>query len=149
RYSVGTRTLQIDQALPWVLINYVDFHGLLTVALPLWATARLRRVALNERFGAPKKEGKVRQWFGRPAVGKWPVLWKEVFVERGIRWHWLARIFVALLVALSFLPVGLIFYYVYFEMPSYGSAYSYFGGQAEIFGREMNVWVRFVGPMVA
>src|SRR5262249_36879833 len=41
---------------------------------------------------------------GRPAVGRWPMVWKETRRGAGLRFNWFGRLLVAALVVSSFLP---------------------------------------------
>src|SRR5262249_49426984 len=104
----ATRTNTLGTELPKILSAYALFHGCIAVAMPLWAAARLRRIALQETFEKPKELPASTRLFGRPRIGQSPMLWKEVFAEPGLRSNWLVRIALGVLVLASFIPVGFI-----------------------------------------
>jgi ABC-type transport system involved in multi-copper enzyme maturation permease subunit len=55
-----------------------------------------RRVAKSRRLG----------W--RPGIGRWPMVWKELFIESGFRLNWFGSIAALGLVFVSLIPVGFI-----------------------------------------
>jgi ABC-type transport system involved in multi-copper enzyme maturation permease subunit len=136
----------VDKVLPELLAGYAIFHGLVAIGMPLWATARLRSVAMSEHETRPRKKKMAAlptRVIRRPRVGRYPMLWKEVFAEPGMRLLWLGRIAVALVVLGSFAPAILIFYFTIIDPP---------GGQVpslKNLGEGMMVWVRGVGPVAA
>jgi ABC-type transport system involved in multi-copper enzyme maturation permease subunit len=95
----------LDVALPEVLTRYLLFHGVLAAACGLWATARVRGIALKETYARVKKLPLVWRLLGRPRVGGHPMLWKELFADSGLRFNWLGRVLAAVLVVASFVPV--------------------------------------------
>jgi ABC-type transport system involved in multi-copper enzyme maturation permease subunit len=142
--TVGPSGGTVDKVLPELLTGYAVFHGLVAVVMPLWATARLRSVAMSEHESKPRKSRNPTlptRVLRRPRVGSHPMLWKEIFAEPGMRLHWLGRIAVALVVLGSFAPAFLIFYFTILDPP---------GGGASSFqhlSEGMNIWVRIVGPV--
>jgi ABC-type transport system involved in multi-copper enzyme maturation permease subunit len=124
-----------------VLRDYALFHGVVILLGLLTAMLRVRRAMLAEG-NVQRKHLALRHrllFGGRPAIKDQPVLWREIYSARGNRLHWLARIVLFALVALSFLPP--IFIYAN-------------SSDALFFGREfqswmMNMWVRTVGTLVA
>lgn len=95
----------------WVRVGeYAGFHLTVGVLLTLWAMARLRAVYLKQADGPDtgRKRGQART--ARRAFADWPMIWKEVVVERGIRFRRLGRIIVLLLVVGSLAPLGMIYY---------------------------------------
>jgi len=74
------------------------------------------------------------------------MIWKELFVERGFRLHWLAKVIVALLVLSSFLPVIGIVWSLWDELNgSYGYRRGWSYDPWQEFREAMNIWARFVG----
>jgi ABC-type transport system involved in multi-copper enzyme maturation permease subunit len=66
-----------------------------------------------DREDRPRRRRRVVHHSRKPVVGRYPMIWKEVFAEGGLRLNALGRIFAGVLVAASFLPtVGIIWYYV-------------------------------------
>src|SRR5438132_692695 len=88
----------LSDTLPNLLRNYAIFHGLIAVICSTWAVARLRGVALKQTYGKVKKPPLAVRLIGRPGIGGYPMLWKEIFAEGGVRLNWLGRIIVGLLV---------------------------------------------------
>jgi ABC-type transport system involved in multi-copper enzyme maturation permease subunit len=140
------RGLNVD-ALPSALGKYALFHGLFAAACAAAATALLRRASLKET-GAPRVAA--RRWrFWHPGVGEWPMLWKEIWLERFARRRLLLLVAMLVLVLLSFLPVFMMLQ-DYLSQSAYGGrGYGYYWDPWEHLGREMNVWVRSVGMLVA
>jgi ABC-type transport system involved in multi-copper enzyme maturation permease subunit len=142
---------KLETVLPGVLFKYAVFHGLVAVALPVWATARLRAVALKEGYGKVHRLPLVARLLGRPRVGPRPMLWKELFAEPGLRFNWIGRLITFGLVAASFLPVPFIL--KDFDDALYSTSDRRFmgpyGDPWYLLGEEMNVWVRIVGSLVA
>jgi ABC-type transport system involved in multi-copper enzyme maturation permease subunit len=127
-----------SSAAPALLSKYALFHAIVTVVFVGWAVFRLRSVALRQTFATVRKPGVWHRL--RPPVGDLPMLWKEVSVEGGIRLNWVAAGLVAFLFFLSLVPAAdmIIDYLV-----------SQRGWGFDWLAREMNVWVRVVGTMVA
>jgi ABC-type transport system involved in multi-copper enzyme maturation permease subunit len=141
----------ITSTLVWGLLRpFGIFHLTLAAVSVLGSMAQLRRAALTP----PKPPPKRRTWFGLgrkrrlPPVGNYPMLWKEIFAERGFRIHVLLRILFILLVILSVLPLLMIF--VTF-VEEYGSGYGtrYGLDPWKMLAEEINVYVRIVGMLVA
>jgi ABC-type transport system involved in multi-copper enzyme maturation permease subunit len=130
----------LSTTVPGLLRNYAIFHGLVAVGFTALAVARLRAVAIKQGE-AKSGRGVWRLWRRRPRVGSVPMVWKEVFVEGGFRFHWLGAVILLVMVALSLLPVALIFYYNFFN--EWGP-----GTWKDLAG-PMNVYVRTAGTVVA
>jgi ABC-type transport system involved in multi-copper enzyme maturation permease subunit len=146
------RAGRLDLLLPDLLRDYAIFHLGLALINGIVAVVRLRSSAIAHGESKPLVRQSSRSSHQRPAVGDEPILWKELYVERGPRLHWLGRILIALLVAASFLPIGFIFYHQVFEsnrirgnwlVAGWGSRSSW-----EEMAIHMNVWVRLVGSLV-
>src|SRR6266851_9603208 len=93
----------IADMLPAVLRDYALFHGCVALVCTGWAVLRLRALALKQSYGKAQKMPWQTRFWGRPAVGSRPMLWKELFVESGLRFNSLGRILVGVLVLASFI----------------------------------------------
>jgi len=147
------------------------FHALVIGLLVTWAGLRLRPIALRQTFGsqrrsffrrrrqpppsdvAPKEKPRRKKPVAevtRPEIGDSPVLWKEVFVDTGLRLAGLGRIIVIALVAMSFVPVGFIFYFTMID-PSGGrpSGPWWSSDRWGDFAQGMNAFVRVTGTVVS
>jgi ABC-type transport system involved in multi-copper enzyme maturation permease subunit len=126
----------VGDPLPSLLRDYAIFHGVVAFACSGWAVARLRVIALREtEVRKAARRGALRD---RPAVGDTPMMWKEIHAEPKMRFGWLGRGLLGILMISSFLPA----WYILMEDRSYAWGRDYLG-------REMNVWVRIVGTAVA
>jgi ABC-type transport system involved in multi-copper enzyme maturation permease subunit len=108
-----------EQDLPGRLGRYAAVHLGLGLACLGWSMARLRTAALRETTRAPKA-GLMGRLLRRPAVGRFPMIWKEVFVEGGLRLGTTGRIVLGLLFLSSFLPIALYLCIYRFGGPYYG-----------------------------
>jgi hypothetical protein len=143
-----SRGKNIGDSLPAMVRDYALFHGGVALICTGWAVLRLRALALRQSYGkAQKIPWRSRLW-GRPAIGNRPMLWKELFVESGLRLNSLGRILVGVLIAASFIPVGFIFdeFLRQIVQPNRGVFY---WSAWESLNRAMNIWVRLLGSMVA
>jgi ABC-type transport system involved in multi-copper enzyme maturation permease subunit len=136
------KNMTLADVLPDVLRNFAMFHGVIAVTTSAWAVLRLRRVGLKEASGGSAAQTWGTRLWGRPEVGTQPMLWKEIFAEPGVRFGWLGRSIIAMLIFLSLLPVAFILYFVFERGTRYGNA-------LEDLGHAMNVYVRIVGTLVA
>jgi ABC-type transport system involved in multi-copper enzyme maturation permease subunit len=134
----------IDKLLPSLLRNYAIFHGLVAAVFTTLAVWRLRPLALKQSYGEKAKLPIVTRLVGRPPIGASPMLWKEVFAEPGLRFNWLGRIALSLLVIGSFVPAGFIIGYYVDDFLSGGNQRQFIR-----LGESMNFWVRGVGSTVA
>jgi ABC-type transport system involved in multi-copper enzyme maturation permease subunit len=167
---IDGRRAQSPQAIVSVVRDYTLFHLLVIVLLVSWAALRLRPIALGQLFGskrpllkrllerpvstpAPTRAKKPAvQVHGAPAsrrpdVGETPILWKEVFVDSGLRLGLFAKIITWGLIACSFFPIGIILWDAWIEYRSWGS--NTWSSRWDIMAREMNAYSRAVGTMVA
>src|SRR5262249_39086416 len=93
--------------------------------------------------------------FGRPRVGRSPMIWKEVFAEPGLRFGWIGRIVTLLLILASLVPLVFILYTFYDQMIGGIRVFGPGGGRSNggdpwfHLARNTTVWVRIVGTMVA
>jgi ABC-type transport system involved in multi-copper enzyme maturation permease subunit len=136
-------TGRLDLLVPKLLRNYALFHLLLSLLCLGWATYRLRPQALKEASEVPRIRRGILRLMPRPRVGQWPMIWKEVFVERGFRLHWLVRIVVGVLIIASFLPVaGIVINFSGFSRSTWGDPW-------QRFREAINVWERFAATGVS
>jgi ABC-type transport system involved in multi-copper enzyme maturation permease subunit len=87
---------------PGLVRNYAIFHVTLAVFCSAWAVSRLRGLALKQNTVAIRRSSPGRRFGIRPRVGRLPMIWKEVFVEPGLRLNWIGWLFVVGLFFLSF-----------------------------------------------
>ena len=128
----------LAMALPLLIGHYALFHGLLAVGCTALAIARLRRVALAQAGGtASKGRSKFRLW-RRPRVGMNPMMWKERYCESGGRSTWIAVVLGIIVLAVTFVPAGMIIWkHVEYVL---GARYNPWDSRG--LAEEMNVWVR-------
>jgi ABC-type transport system involved in multi-copper enzyme maturation permease subunit len=133
--------------LPTVLRNYALFHGSVALICTTWAVLRLRALAIKQSYGKTQRLPWQKRVWRRPAVGNRPMLWKEFFIESGLRFNALGRIIVLVLIIGSFIPV--VFIFDEFLNRLRGPARPFYGTPWQMLNRAMNVWVRVLGSMVA
>jgi ABC-type transport system involved in multi-copper enzyme maturation permease subunit len=122
----------LAQTLPVLLRDYALLHGVLAVLFTTWAAVRLRAVFLKQA-SCVKQHSSAGRWLRQRRVGNWPMIWKEVSVESGIRFNWFGRILMIILLLASLLPALAI------ELTT---------SRTQV--REaMSHWTRIVGAMVA
>lgn len=141
-YEVSMGKNLVD-SLPRVLGDYALFHGGVGLLCTVWAVVRLRALALKQSYGKAHTVAWRTRFWGRPAVGNRPMLWKEIFIESGLRLNLFGRIVVIVLVVASFVPLIFIF-----DQFVHGASWA---GRSnwEFLSRSMNVWVRVLGSLVA
>lgn len=133
---------RLDNTIPTLLRDYTLFCGLVAIVCATWAVSRMRAVALKQMYGTPQKATLGARLWGRPRVGRRPMLWKEVFIEPGLRLNWFGKGVMLLLLLASFVPgVWIAAVYVPEMLTNYGSSW-------QDFGTAMNVWVRTAGMIV-
>jgi ABC-type transport system involved in multi-copper enzyme maturation permease subunit len=126
----------ISVALPGLVRGYAIFHVVLCLACIGWSIVRVRAIAIRQAQGATTKAFK-RRLFVKPPIGTHPMVWKEVFAERGLRLTLFMRILLVVLVGASLVPAGLILFH-----PGQNQS------GADL-SDAMNTWVRVAGTMVA
>jgi ABC-type transport system involved in multi-copper enzyme maturation permease subunit len=148
-YSSGS----FNSVLPQILKEFAIFHGATTFLMLGWAMLRLRPIASAQGTAGETRRSR-RRFRYHPAVGSHPMIWKEVFVEPGMRLHWVAKIIVILIILASFYPAveitienwdGLISYPQGYWMTGERDYWRYYNDQRYawlIYQREMNAWVR-------
>jgi ABC-type transport system involved in multi-copper enzyme maturation permease subunit len=146
--------------------HFALFHAVVIAAFVTWAGYKLRPIALQQTFGSTRPSVLRRLLFGRPrgdaparpraihrplirvnrpAVGDAPILWKEVFVDSGLRMGGFARVLVIGLVACSLVPVAIIFYFTVIEPIGWRAGSSLWHD----FGEGVNRYLRVAGTMIA
>ncbi len=103
-----------DQELPGVLGGYVIFHAVVGVACLTRAILWLRVIALREVVRRATRQKGLGRAVNRRRVGHNPMIWKEIFVEGGLRLNSLGRVVAGVLVLASFLPTIIVFW-IYFD----------------------------------
>jgi ABC-type transport system involved in multi-copper enzyme maturation permease subunit len=129
--------------LPELLRGYALFQGVVAVLCCGWSLLRLRAVAVRQLEGGGRGVRGRGQIVTRPPVGLRPMMWKEIWVEGGIRLGCLSALVLFGLVLASFYPVWLIL--VEYHDRSYVVQRSQWEGLAQA----MNIWVRVAGSLVA
>lgn len=149
---------------------YALFHLSFIVICLTLAVKFLRETALAQAFGNNKiqNESNLKKisataakflsflksyWRSkRPVVGENPVLWKEVFIDTGIRSGWVIQLIIWLAIIGSFIPcIMLTNFYLYQILHHKYSPFSYnsFYNITFIFQQDMNNYSRFMGAIVA
>jgi ABC-type Na+ efflux pump permease subunit len=167
-YVMERRVMGTGFDLLGALQHFALFHAFVIAALIAWSGLRLRSIALRQTFGgtAPTLLGRLTRSkkkvpaararraavrVNRPDVGESPIIWKEVFVDSGLRMGGFGRVFVIVLVAFSLVPVAFIFWFTIVEPGSsqyYGTSW-WSAKRWEEFGRGMNGYLRAAGTAVA
>jgi ABC-type transport system involved in multi-copper enzyme maturation permease subunit len=146
------RGKRVADILPPMLANYALFHGVAALLCVGWSILRLRALALQQSYGKQQKLSAQARFWGRPRVGSHPMLWKEVIAESRLRFNFLGRIVLILLIVGSFVPVIMIFGYFLQELrTSFAGRPRIYGGYDawEQLAEAMNWWVRIIGTAVA
>lgn len=149
---------------------YAIFHLFFIIICLTLAVIFLRRIALAQAFGnnkiqiesnLKKLSATITKFFSflksywrskRPMVGEAPVLWKEVFVDTGIRSGWVIQLIVWLAIIGSFIPCIMLTNLYLYQILHYNySPFSYnsFYNITFIFQQDMNNYSRFMGALVA
>jgi ABC-type transport system involved in multi-copper enzyme maturation permease subunit len=151
-FAGGAGGKRPDELLPKLLRNYLVFHALVAALFSAWAVVRLRAVAMKQTYGKAQK-GSWMAFLGiRPRVGNEPILWKEIFVESGVRLNWFGWIIVILLVLASLLPTGFIVaeFFNALQQPPQTGPWRYYSDPWRRLADEMNaIQVRTIGTLVA
>jgi ABC-type transport system involved in multi-copper enzyme maturation permease subunit len=141
----------LSSAVPVLLRRYAIFHGLVAMICTLWAITRLRPIAAKQNFARAHSD-----WWRigrrlRPHIGERPMLWKEVFAERGLTVNKVGRAIIVLIVLGSLLPAVFIvgFFFVDQGSTATSGASRLLVRSWDDLGNPMNSWVRAVGTLVA
>lgn len=143
--AFGAKVIGYEEVMLDELKKYATWHGLLTAACLSWAVLRLRGVALAQG-STTKRAKRGRRIAPRPPVGLRPMIWKELRVEGNPRFGWFGYAFVMLLIAASFVPVGVIFYNFAFDTNN--NWVGLYGGKWDEFSQAINVWLRITNGLV-
>jgi ABC-type transport system involved in multi-copper enzyme maturation permease subunit len=140
------------------LRRYSIFHAILfTITIGL-AVFRLRHVALRQmeaRGSVTRGPGYARAE-AKPAMGEFPMLWKELFIESGRRGRWWIRLGAWVIALASFAPVAIITWNSvedYYSAPGQQAWSRYYnlphGARVwEEYGDTINEWVRWTCSIV-
>lgn len=147
--------------------HFLLFHAVAIAVLVTWSGLRLRSIALVQAFGggrtirrAMRKQRASEQRTNpspttqskastRPEVGSAPIIWKEVFVDSGLRLGILGQIIVYLLIIGSFSPVFIVVVTCLFDQ--WGSRFNGPWWASERWhevAQGMNIYARSVGSIV-
>ncbi len=139
---------------------YAGFHAVIVLGCLFWASRSLRKVALAQAFGGNKKSRKKpvakttlttteihsgttsTRPSRRPEIGEDPILWKEIFVDTGIRSGWFLKLLVWLAVVGSFLPIPFILYNDLIDAYLFHSHTALFHWRFQRFHESMNIYAR-------
>jgi len=123
-----------------ILEEYALFHGIVAILTVSWAILRLRTVSLGQAFAAVPQAGARHK--ARAPVGELPMLWKEISVEGGIRLNWAAGLLLVIIFLVTMAPGVYMIIAHFWDIPGNRPGDQWFS-------REMNVWVRMAGTVVA
>ena len=147
----------LAKVVPTLVRNYALFHIPLTIACSAWAVARLRVLALKQSTETATQTSE-RAGFAirppsfsiRPRVGRLPMIWKEVFVEPGLRLTWLGWLAFFVLFLLSLYLLGGANSLFFEELMGRQKLYRPPGPFDPIeLSRFLKPWVRVVGTTLA
>jgi ABC-type transport system involved in multi-copper enzyme maturation permease subunit len=142
-------SVPLATVLPDLVRSYALFHGLLALVCTTWAVWRLRKAALHARpRKIARRERTAYHWL-RPHLGRRPMLWKELFAERGMTFNIFGKAIVGVIIFVSFAPplwiVGSHLWHFYHPPSGWGG----WRGLWDDLPNEINCWVRLVGTTVA
>jgi ABC-type transport system involved in multi-copper enzyme maturation permease subunit len=93
---------RVSDTLAYRFRDYALFHSLVGGICTAWAVIRLRAVFYLQADNTPSRGTRRIRWLFRPQLGNQPMMWKEVFVEGGLRLGRFGRLLLVVLVASSF-----------------------------------------------
>jgi ABC-type transport system involved in multi-copper enzyme maturation permease subunit len=127
-----------DLKLANALRGYAWFHGLLAAGCILWATLRLRHLALRERTPATRGRfaGSLRDGLG---IGNYPMLWKALVVDTRGRRGPLGLLLAGLLIAGLIWPALQVVYYFGRTAPA---------SPEDPLSNLLNLWIRGAGALI-
>lgn len=129
----------LSTELPVLVGNYSAFYGIFAIGGTLWAMLRLRPIALKQSGESRRKRAcPIIVGWRRPAVSEQPMLWKELHVEGGLRFNWIGKGIVLLLVAASFVWPLIVYYFSTTTWNGYGYGPNSWRWVSE----NMNGWAR-------
>jgi ABC-type transport system involved in multi-copper enzyme maturation permease subunit len=94
--------MPMADCLPDLLRDYTLFHLTLALGCLVWASARLRAVFRQQVYGQAQQ---ARRRATSRRVGRWPMVWKEVVAEPGLRFGWFGKLVLLVLIVGSFTPL--------------------------------------------
>jgi ABC-type transport system involved in multi-copper enzyme maturation permease subunit len=141
------RGRSVNDKLNEIMERYALFHGVFAIGCVALAMVRLRPVALAQAGAAPRIKRRFRLIrFRRPPVGRLPMVWKEVRIEGGLRFGWFGKILIALVIFISFIPLGFIVYEIFlnvdYSLRHYATAW-------DELGQGVNAWLRFMNVIIS
>ena len=145
----------LASAVPALLWQYALFHGAVFLLFTAWSVARLRALASRQAQGPGPRGRRKRRKRRRPPVFDRPMIWKEVFIEGGIRLNWLGRIFLLVVVVATLLPPAFLIVKHWDELCLFWASQLGWSNRLiwkwEHFGltHAMNEYVRLAGTAVA
>jgi len=122
-----------ETALLHSLGAYALFHGVVAVATTLTASVLLRRACLRE-----PRPMSVKAAARRPPVGDRPMVWKEIYAERGPARRWFVVAPIGLLIGASMIPLV----WGWYERSQWEHSWT-------ALRESVNIWVRIVGTVTA
>jgi ABC-type transport system involved in multi-copper enzyme maturation permease subunit len=146
--AINSGTPPVADVVGEVVERYALVHGLFAVGCVALAVVRLRPVALAQAGAVPRKRTRFRITLTRrrPRVRQLPMLWKEVWIEGGLRFGVFGRILIALVVGFSFIPVVIIVYLEFFDSNLMAVNYRAAWDRLAL---EINPWVRIMTGLVS
>jgi ABC-type transport system involved in multi-copper enzyme maturation permease subunit len=135
--KMGRGSVPVDGLVPGYLARYALFHGIVAGLGALLALLRLRPIALREAGEAARSGHRGL----RPVSDDRPMIWKEVFADRGSRWHWFGKLIVLLLVLASFVPVVIIGYEFFSGALERMHSYGYYPTLWQALAEQIQIWV--------
>jgi ABC-type Na+ efflux pump permease subunit len=140
------KDIDLTTILPQLLQEFGIFHCSFIVLCLGWAMYRLRPVGVQQ--SASETPGRFRRKPRRnPAVGNFPMLWKELFADPGPRLHWTLRVLGALIILAGFVPAAIILWEHHNLLLADHSSYST-GFDWQMLSNEMNTWVQEMTGLV-
>jgi ABC-type transport system involved in multi-copper enzyme maturation permease subunit len=145
---LGAGRTSLAAVLPGIIRRYAWFHLTLSTICIIWSIIRIRAIALKQTTAGTTVE--LRWWQRvRPSVGNFPMIWKEFFIEGGMKANWLVWLAVIVLVLLT-LGTGLwVLGHHLWEIFS-GNVPRWRGFNPwHSLSESMNIWFRITGTGVA
>jgi ABC-type transport system involved in multi-copper enzyme maturation permease subunit len=153
--------MPVSSVVPGLLVMYVAFHSLVIMVCYWWSLAKLRTIALREEPAKGRTTAAAIQRLSR-SVGIEPMIWKELFVERGLTVNRFGRALIILIILASLVPAAWLIgaaalsYFGLLPGPEPGPQFfaGYYGrwwwlNPWDYLGATLNVWVRYAGSAVA
>jgi ABC-type transport system involved in multi-copper enzyme maturation permease subunit len=137
-------------------VRFAGFHLVISGVCLAWSIAKLRAVALEQSMEVNRRTAVERRARRHWRLGRFPMVWKEVFVDSGLGLNRFGKIAFGLVFILSMLPA----IYIWYDYYSHGSNYNTYGSTPGLlgslayryrptFGTHLNPWARLTGTVVA